>query len=61
MCAGALFWAQLGSLVYGADDEKRGYTLLKSPILHPKTKVVKGILENESVQLMKAFFAKKRK
>jgi tRNA(adenine34) deaminase len=61
MCAGALFWAQLGSLVYSAADEKRGYTLLNSSVLHPKTKVSKGILENESAQLLKTFFAKKRK
>ncbi|HEY4784941.1 MAG TPA: nucleoside deaminase [Bacteroidales bacterium] len=61
MCAGALFWAQLGNLIYGASDDKRGYTLLKSNILHPKTLVVSGILRNESSQLIKTFFAKKRK
>jgi tRNA(adenine34) deaminase len=61
MCAGALFWAQLGMLVYGAADEKRGYSLLKSHVLHPKTQIIKGIMENESAQLLKTFFSKKRK
>jgi len=61
MCAGALFWAQLGNLVYGAGDEKRGYSLLKPDVLHPNTKITKGVLENESAQLMKDFFANKRK
>jgi tRNA(adenine34) deaminase len=61
MCAGALFWAQLGNLVFGAADEKRGYSILKSNVLHPKTNVIRGILENESAKLMKTFFAKKRK
>ena len=61
MCAGALFWAQLGQLIYGAPDEKRGYSLLKSTVLHPKTIVINGILQVESSQLIKTFFAKKRK
>ena len=61
MCAGALFWAQLGNLIYGASDDKRGYSSLKSNILHPKTIVTTGIMQNESSQLIKAFFAKKRK
>jgi len=61
MCAGALFWSQLGSLVYGATDTKRGFTLLKPHMLHPKTTVQSGILEKETAQLMKDFFAKKRK
>jgi tRNA(adenine34) deaminase len=60
MCAGALYWAQLGELVYGALDEKRGYSLLNNNVLHPKTKVVSGILPNEAAQLMKDFFAHKR-
>ncbi|MDP4210070.1 MAG: nucleoside deaminase [Bacteroidota bacterium] len=61
MCAGALYWAQLGALYYGAPDEKRGYTTLGVKMLHPKTKVESGILQNESVQLIKDFFAQKRK
>jgi tRNA(adenine34) deaminase len=60
MCAGASFWTQLGILVYGAEDEKRGYQQVSSPLLHPKTKVVSGILEKECSELMKTFFKKKR-
>jgi tRNA(adenine34) deaminase len=61
MCAGALFWAQLGHLIYGAPDEKRGFIKLNSNILHPKTKITNGVLQNESSQLIKTFFANKRK
>jgi tRNA(adenine34) deaminase len=61
MCAGALFWSQLGNLIYGAADEKRGYTLLGSDVLHPKTKVIRGILEKEASTLLKSFFEKKRR
>ncbi len=60
MCAGALAWAQLGRLVYGADDPKRGYSLLPVNILHPRTEVTKGILSEEASALMKDFFAGKR-
>ena len=60
MCAGALAWAQLGRLVYGADDLKRGYSLLPGNILHPRTEVTKGILSEEASALMKDFFAGKR-
>lgn len=60
MCAGALFWAQLGQLVYAANDEKRGYTLLKSKILHPKTTVQAGILNDEAAKLIKSFFVRRR-
>ena len=61
MCAGGLFWAQLGALIYGASDEKRGFTKLNSGILHPKTIVIKGILNEDSSNLVKTFFARKRK
>lgn len=61
MCAGALYWAQLGGLVYGATDEKRGYSRVAPKLLHPKTKVVRGILHDEAAKLMKNFFAKRRK
>jgi tRNA(adenine34) deaminase len=61
MCAGALFWAQLGQLIYSANDDKRGYTLIKTNILHPKTLVHTGTLKGESAQLIKSFFIKKRK
>lgn len=60
MCAGALGWAQLGRLVYGASDEKRGYTLLAPGILHPRTKVESGIMAAESEKLLKDFFQLKR-
>jgi tRNA(adenine34) deaminase len=61
MCAGAIAWAQLGKLVYGAPDTKRGFHLLNEKrILHPKTEVISGILEKESADLIKTFFQKKR-
>lgn len=60
MCAGALFWAQLGRLVYGASDPKRGYSLNTDQVLHPKTEVVSGILAKESEKILKEFFRKKR-
>ena len=61
MCAGAIAWAQLGRLVYGATDEKKGYSLVSPSLLHPKTTVTKGILEKECAQILKDFFVKKRK
>lgn len=60
MCAGAAYWAQIGNIVYGADDPKKGYSTLDTAVFHPKTRVVKGILENECAELMKVFFNKKR-
>lgn len=60
MCAGALNWSQLGKLVWGARDEKRGYSNIDQNLLHPKTIVKKGVSENESAQLMKSFFLEKR-
>ena len=60
MCAGALGWAHLGRLVYGADDEKRGYKKLAPDVLHPKTEVVSGICAGEAADLMKKFFKGKR-
>lgn len=61
MCAGALGWAQLSELVYAAADEKRGYTRLAPQALHPKTKVTKGLLAEESVALLQEFFKNKRR
>ena len=61
MCAGAGFWTHLGKIVFGAKDEKRGYSVLNPKIIHPKTKIVSGILEEECSELMKEFFRKKRK
>ena len=60
MCAGASLWAQLGTLVYGADDPKRGYRLIDQPLLHPKTKVITGILADECGKLLSDFFKTKR-
>ncbi len=56
MCAGALHWSQLQRLVYGADDAQRGYHLIKSALLHPKTEVSKGIKREEGAALMDRFF-----
>lgn len=61
MCASALAWAQIGRIVYGASDPKRGYSLFSPSLLHPKTEVSKGILENECSSLVTNYFAKKRK
>lgn len=60
MCAGAGYWTQIGRIVYGAADEKRGYTLTGVKLLHPQTAVVPGILEVECAQLLKKFFKSKR-
>ncbi|OEK02457.1 tRNA-specific adenosine deaminase [Roseivirga sp. 4D4] len=60
MCAGALYWAQLGKLVYGASDLKRGYSLNEKNLLHPRTELTSGLLKGESEKLMKQFFAKLR-
>ncbi|MBQ6745878.1 MAG: nucleoside deaminase [Bacteroidaceae bacterium] len=60
MCAGAIGWSQLGKLVYGATDEKRGYTQFAPKALHPKTTVVSGVMAKECAELMKDFFASKR-
>lgn len=61
MCAGALFWAQIGRIVYGAGDPKRGFSTIGPHLLHPRTKISKGVLENECSQLMKTFFDGKRR
>lgn len=61
MCSGAAYWSQIGKIVYGASDNKRGFSSVKERILHPKTEIISGILENECAQLMKDFFAEKRR
>jgi len=61
MCAAALAWAQLGRLVYGADDPKRGYSLFAPSLLHPKTEVTKGVLAGECGEFMTDFFKEKRR
>jgi len=60
MCAGAMQWAQLGRVVFGAFDEKAGYRRFGGALLHPKTQVTGGILEAECADLLKAFFKRKR-
>ncbi len=60
MCAGALGWAQVSRVVYGANDEKRGYARYAPNALHPKTTVTSGVLEDECRSLMQDFFARKR-
>jgi tRNA(adenine34) deaminase len=61
MCAGALHWVQLQKLVFGASDIQRGYGLVSSPLLHPKTQVIKGIMAGESKLLIEEFFKRIRK
>ena len=61
MCAGAIAWSQMGTLVFGAEDEKRGYQRYAPEALHPKTIVKKGIMADECAILMKQFFASKRR
>ena len=60
MCAGAIGWSQASRLVYGADDIKKGYTLINSPLLHPKTAITSGILAHECGGLVTKFFRSKR-
>ncbi len=59
MCAGASYWTQIGKIVYGASEEKRGFINLNTT-LHPKTKVIGGVLENECSELLTRFFIEKR-
>ena len=60
MCAGALGWSQIGRIVYGASDPKRGFSTISNNMLHPKTIVTAGVLREECEALMKDFFAKLR-
>ena len=60
MCAGALYWSQITKIVYGATDEHRGYMKMGTQ-LHPKTIVVRGVMADEASELMKRFFAERRK
>lgn len=61
MCAGALHWVQLARLVYGASDLQRGYSLVSSPLLHPKTEIKKGVKADEAKTLIDTFFKGIRK
>lgn len=60
MCAGAIGWAQIKRVIYGAADEKRGFTILAPKAIHPKCSISSGILEAECRKLMLSFFAQKR-
>ena len=60
MCAGAAYWSQIGAIKYGAKDEKRGFTNNPQPVLHPKTRLTGGVLENDCFELLKTFFKNKR-
>ncbi|HBS85292.1 MAG: tRNA-specific adenosine deaminase [Bacteroidetes bacterium GWF2_38_335] len=60
MCAGASYWTQLKRIVYGARDEKRGFHLTGKEILHPKTEITGGVMEQECATILKEFFQKKR-
>jgi tRNA(adenine34) deaminase len=61
MCAGALAWSQIGKIIFGASDTKRGFSLISETLLHPKTIITGGVLAEESETLLKQFFAAKRK
>lgn len=60
MCAGAIAWAQVGKLVFGAYDHKKGFTTVSDNILHPKTELESGLFGTESAELLKRFFAERR-
>ena len=60
MCCGASYWVQIGKIVYGASDTKRGVSKLHDQILHPKTEVVGGVLQEECQELIQKFFKEKR-
>jgi tRNA(adenine34) deaminase len=60
MCGGALYWSQIGRVVYAASDEKRGFTKTSTTILHPKTKVEYGLMASHAEVLIEEFFRKMR-
>jgi len=60
MCGGALGWSQIGKIVYGAGDNRRGFSSFSHPVLHPKTEIVTGVLGEECESLMRQFFDQKR-
>ena len=61
MCAGALAWSQIGKVVYGASDPKRGFSRFSPSLLHPKTEIVSGIMAEECGNIVSEFFQRKRK
>jgi tRNA(adenine34) deaminase len=60
MCAGASYWTRIGTIVFGASDPKRGYRSKSDNALHPKSKYIEGIMEQECAQILKDFFGSKR-
>jgi tRNA(adenine34) deaminase len=60
MCAGAAYWSQIGKIVYGASDKKRGYSIINDNLMHPKTEIISGILKDNCSNLLIDFFKKKR-
>jgi tRNA(adenine34) deaminase len=60
MCAGAAAWTQIPHIVYGASDSKKGFSTISNAVLHPKTTIKSGVLEEECAQLLTSFFKKKR-
>jgi len=60
MCAGASYWTQLSEIVFGASDKKRGYKIINQKIIHPKTNVISGVLEDDCSKLLINFFKEKR-
>ena len=60
MCAGAVSWSQMGRIVFGAQDERRGFSQLETRVLHPKTEMISGIMADECKQLLLDFFQKLR-
>lgn len=60
MCAGALAWSQIDRIVFGASDTKRGFSMVSNRILHPKTEIIKGILQTDCEIILKEFFKKLR-
>ena len=61
MCAGALAWSQIGRVVYGAIDPKRGYSMFSPSLIHPKTEITAGVLADECGMIVSEFFRNKRK
>ncbi len=61
MCAGAAYWTRIGKIVWGADDEKLGFTLTNKNLLHPKTEIITGVMEKECAAMIREFFREKRK
>ena len=61
MCAGALGWSQISKVVYGTNDEKKGFSKIDFQMLHPKTRVFNGVLQHDCSEIMKRFFKEKRK